>query len=195
MKRIAWLALFLFFGYSTQAQEGNPALHFQLNHYLEATQSKDWSRILDMVNPKIFQLAPREMMEKMYSQLEKDGGIQFTISDLQVLDIKKSFTLSDTSYIPVDYSLVMSIQVNPEFYKTDNDLEILYRSFQHVYAGQEIYFDREKYTFTIHMKNTLVASSDTSTDQWYFSEYKANDPLVAYILPQEVRNKLQTGWN
>ncbi|WP_157359818.1 hypothetical protein [Algoriphagus mannitolivorans] len=163
--------------------------------YLNATQAKDWKSVLEMMNPKIFNYAPKAMLEQMYKQMENDSGMRFNYSEIEILRIKTEFILADTSYIPVDYSMTIQVHVNPKLYKNPDDIRLLHQGFEKTYAGQEVVFDPVNSRFSIDLKNTLIASSAQNSQLWYFSEYKANDPLLSYILPIEVMNRLLAGWN
>ncbi|TDQ18841.1 hypothetical protein DFQ04_0649 [Algoriphagus boseongensis] len=170
-------------------------LETDLNQYFLATQAKDWNKVLDMVNPRIFSIAPKDMMQQMYSQMESDSGMKFHFSEIKILGYKTELILQDTSYVPVDYSMILNIKLNPEIFKTPEHINMLHQGFEKTYAGQEVQFDQENAQFFIGVKNTLVASSAKNSNQWFFSEYKANDPLLSKILPAEVIDRLQKGWS
>lgn len=177
------------------AQEDKEILLKSTQSYLSATQSKDWKTVLEMMNPKIFNFAPKPMLEQMYRQMENDSGMKFHFSGIEILSYKSEYTLADTSYIPVDYSMTIQVQLNPSIYKNADDIRVLHQGFEKTYAGQEVIYDQSSSRFFIDIKNTLIASSAQNSNLWHFSEYKANDPLLSYILPSEVINRLLAGWN
>jgi hypothetical protein len=177
------------------SQETEKSLLKSTQIYFQATQLKDWKTVLDMMNPKVFHYAPKAIMEQMYRQMENDAGMKFIYSEMEIISIKSELTLADTSYIPVDYSMTLQIQLNPGIYRKPKDINLLHRGFEKTYSGQEVVFDQANSRFSIEIKNTLIASSALNSNLWYFSEYKAHDPLLNFILPTEVMNRLLEGWN
>jgi hypothetical protein len=194
-KRVVFILIFFLFQGFLFAQESERSLYQSTQSYLKATQTKDWKTVLDMMNPKIFAIAPKAMLEQMYRQMENDAGMRFMYSEMEIIGFKTELTLSDTSYVPVDYSMKIQIQLNPGIYKNAEDINQLHRGFEKTYAGQEVLYDQINSRFSIGIKNTLIASSALNSSLWYFSEYKANDPLLGFILPREVMNRLHAGWN
>ncbi|WP_187174259.1 hypothetical protein [Algoriphagus sp. AK58] len=179
---------------TTWSQSHELTIQPKLDQYFLATQTKDWKTVLDMINPKIFSLAPRDMMEQMYSQMENEAGMRFDFENMKVLDFKEGLVLTDTIYVPVDYSMTMDIYLNPDLYSTEKEIQQLYESFQITYLGQGIQFIKENLKFSLDIKNTLIASSPLNQESWTFLEYKANDPLTSFLLPTEVIDRLQRGW-
>ena len=176
-------------------QVKDSSLELSTKSYLKATQSKDWKTVLEMMNPKIFNFAPKAMLEQMYRQMENDAGMKFVFSEIEIMGIKSEYSLADTSYIPVDYSMTILVHINPNLYKNPEDVKVIHQGFEKTYAGQEVIYDPINSRFSIDIKNTLIASSAQNSNRWYFSEYKANDPILNFILPEEVMNRLLVGWN
>lgn len=167
----------------------------QLEKYFEATQTKDWTTIVELANPKIFSFVSKDMLIQLYGQMESDAGMKMDFQDMEILHIKKEFVLGDTSYVPVDYRMRLLIQLNPDLYQTEKEIQQIMDGFSIAYSGQEIQFDREALEFSIQVKNTLIANSKKDENQWYFGEYRANDPIAKLIFPEEILSKLEKGWN
>lgn len=192
---LLFLLLFGSVQFSLIAQGGPTTLLESTQRYLNATQLKDWKTVLDSMNPKIFLYVSKPQLEQIYRQMENDPGMKVQYTEMEILNIKSGYILSDTNYIPVDYAMTLQIQLNPQLYPNPEDINHLHQGFEKTYAGQEVLFDQETSSFWIEIKNTLIASSVNGTDQWYFSEYKANDPLLSKILPLEVLARLEKGWS
>lgn len=191
--RIFFLILFLS-SFLAKAQH-NQVIEQILQDYFEATENKDWVKVINMANPKIFNFAPRETMIQLYTQMESDAGMGMDFSEMEVLDIKKEYIHADTLYVPVDYKMTLEIQLNPARYQDPQLLNSMRTGFEVAYAGQEMVYDQENMRFTIKVRNTLIATSKLSSNQWFFGEYKPNDPVTQLIFPTEVLDRLQNGWN
>ncbi len=191
--RLLFSALFLF-SFLAKAQH-NQVIENILEGYFQATENKDWVKVMDMANPKIFDFAPRETMIQLYAQMESDAGMGMEFSEMEILDIKKEYIHADTLYVPVDYKMTLEIQLNPARYQDPQLLNSMRAGFEVAYAGQDIVYDEENMRFTIKVKNTLIATSKQASNQWFFGEYKPNDPVTRLIFPSEVLNRLLQGWN
>lgn len=196
MKKILLLSYLVFVTcFQAFCQQEYSSVESRLETYFLATQNKDWNGVMDMINPKIFSFAPRELMVQLYSQMESDAGMEMNFTEMEILDIKKGLEWSDTTYVPVDYKMTLLIHLNPNRYQDPEVLKSMSAGFELAYAGQDISFDRARMSFTIKVKNTLIASSKLDSDQWYFGEYKPTDPITKLIFPEEILKRLEQGWN
>jgi hypothetical protein len=112
----------------------------------------------------------------------------------KILSFRTELVVSDTSYVPVDYSQYLYINVNPALYKTKKQLKTLQDGFELNYLGQGIEFDPNKHQFIVESRNTLIASSPVGKELWSFWEYRPNDPMIRLIFPKEVTERLKRGW-
>jgi hypothetical protein len=196
MKKLLFVSILIsLFFQEVKSQSHSNSIQSELDKYFQATQKKDWNRVMEMINPKIFSFAPRELMVQLYSQMESDAGMEMNFTEMEILDIKKGIDWSDTTYVPVDYKMTLLIHLNPSRYQDPEVLKSMSAGFELAYAGQDISFDRERMSFTIKVKNTLIASSKLDSGQWYFGEYKPSDPITKLIFPTEILKKLEQGWN
>ena len=178
---------------TSMGQQEKTAVESETLRYLQAMETKDWNTLISMVNPKYFLQVPKELLLQVYRQMDNQQGLQITFLEPRITSIKKELIHADTSYIPVDYSLIMQIRPAPELFDSEWEIRELFQGFQQNYQGQEVAFDRDSGLFYIDLKNTLIASS--SGDQVYFLEYHAKDPFLENILPRQVLDRLKSGWN
>lgn len=190
--------LFLFFALlwlplRSMGQQEKKLVEMEMIRYLQAMETKDWITVVNMVNPKYFLQVPKELLMQVYRQMDNQQGLQISFLEPKITSIKKELILADTSYIPVDYSLIMQIRPAPELFNSESELLDLYQEFEQSYQGQEVVFDQDSGLFYIDLKNTLIASK--SGNQIYFLEYHAKDPFLEKILPAQVLERLKLGWN
>lgn len=196
MKKIIVLTALVFFScFKVFSQHDSTTVESRLEAYFQATQKKDWNRVMEMINPKIFSFSPKELMIQLYTQMESDAGMEMNFTEMEILDIKKGLDWSDTTYVPVDYKMTLLIHLNPSRYQDQEVLNSMLTGFELAYSGQEIAFDREQLSFTIKVKNTLIASSKLDSNLWHFGDYKPTDPMTKLIFPTEILKKLEQGWN
>lgn len=194
MKYCIFIGLFLFYSEFSFGQFNSDRIEEKLTKYFQATESKNWETVLNLINPKIFKLTPRKVIEQMYRQMDRKASMLIRFENTKILNYRPELILLDTSYIPIDYSQNLYIQVNPHIYKTKKQLKTLYEGFELSYLGQGIEFDPKNHQFILDSKNTLIASSPVGQDVWTFWEYRPNDPMTRLILPIEVIERLERGW-
>ena len=196
MKKILLLSYLVFVTcFQAFCQQEYSSVESRLETYFLATQNKDWKAVIDMINPKVFSFTAKEQMVQLYSQMESDAGMEMNFTEMEILDIKKGLDWSDTTYVPVDYKMTLLIHLNPSRYQDQEVLNSMLTGFELAYSGQEIAFDREQMSFTIKVKNTLIASSKLDSNLWHFGDYKPTDPMTKLIFPTEILKKLEQGWN
>lgn len=187
--------LILLFFQEVKSQNHSVSIETELDKYFQATQNKDWKAVIDMINPKVFSFTAKEQMVQLYSQMESDAGMEMNFTEMEILKIRKGVEWRDTTYVPVDYKITLIVDLNPSRYQDPDMLKSISTGFEVVYGGQDISFDRERMSFTIRAKSTLIASSLLNSEQWYFGEYKPTDPITKLIFPEEILKRLEQGWN
>lgn len=196
MKKSLFVSLLiLLFFQEVKSQNHSISIETELDKYFQATQNKDWKAVIDMINPKVFSFTAKEQMVQLYSQMESDAGMEMNFTEMEILKIRKGVEWRDTTYVPVDYKITIIVDLNPSRYQDPDMLKSISTGFEVVYGGQDISFDRERMSFTIRAKSTLIASSLLNSEQWYFGEYKPTDPITKLIFPEEILKRLEQGWN
>ncbi len=196
MKKILLFSYLVFLTcFQARCQQEYSAVESRLEMYFQATQNKDWKAVIDMINPKVFSFTAKEQMVQLYSHMESDAGMEMNFTEMEILKIRKGVEWRDTTYVPVDYKITLIVDLNPSRYQDPDMLKSISTGFEVVYGGQDISFDRERMSFTIRAKSTLIASSLLNSEQWYFGEYKPTDPITKLIFPEEILKRLEQGWN
>lgn len=196
MKKSLFVSLLiLLFFQEVKSQNHSISIETELDKYFQATQNKDWKAVIDMINPKVFSFTAKEQMVQLYSHMESDAGMEMNFTEMEILKIRKGVEWRDTTYVPVDYKITLIVDLNPSRYQDPDMLKSISTGFEVVYGGQDISFDRERMSFTIRAKSTLIASSLLNSEQWYFGEYKPTDPITKLIFPEEILKRLEQGWN
>ena len=194
MKICFSVMFFLFFKAYSLAQEYKPGIQESINLYFEALESKKWNTLLDLTNPRIFEFMHRNSMEQVYRDMEISNGMSIRYENPKILRYNPEFILADTIYVPVDYSITLKINLDPDFYNTYR-LKQLQQEFQLNSQFQGIEFDEKNFRFIQNLSNTLIASCPVGKVSWKFWDYKSNDPMTKSIFPSKVLDRLIKGWN
>ena len=165
-----------------------------LNSIVQLTNSNEFSKLMDFTNPKMFDIAPRdqliEVFENMISMgMQTKGGIARInhISDVIAFDDKK--------YYKIYYRCDMTFKISGQLL---DGLEGMKEYFFSTLApkAKDIRFDEKTNTFFIEeLQQVMIAESSLNSDNWYYIEYRIEDPqqnqILEYIFPSQVLEKLK----
>ena len=189
------LATVICLGY-TAAQDQKETLETSFYEYFKLVSDKDIDGTLDYMLPKMFELAPRELvkssMEQIYEDEEMD--IQFAnnkLNNMSFLDYKEE----DKTYAIVDYSFEMIMIIhalkNPEEEAKEeesslNEFSLIHAMYNEQFGTDNVTADKENGKFTI-FKNSRLIAVDMPNKGWKFLEIKTEMlPVLERLLPQAV---------
>lgn len=160
----------------------------KLDTYFVATDAKDWDTVLDMIYPKLFELAPRESVRQQFVSLE-DDGMGFNFFDVVIGHMTDPVDFEQESFILLDYEHKMGITL------IDTSMQAAATAMLSIFRGQygedNVSYDESKYTFTVQVAKKMLAVSPIDTSDWRFVDIDPKKPVVLTMLvPEEVRKKL-----
>lgn len=165
----------------------------KLDTYFVATDAKDWDTVLDMIYPKLFDLAPRESIRQQFTSLE-GGGMDFSFFDVIIGDITDPVDYEEERFILLDYEHKMGISL------IDTSMQAaataMFSIFQGQYGEENVTFDEANSKFTVRVSKKMLAVIPTDTSDWRFVDIDPKQPAVLNLLiPEEVLKKLQPDGN
>lgn len=191
MKKIIHIAL-IFFITNTFLGQDLKSLELETNKMYKATSKMNYDEIIDFSYPKLFDIISRDQMKEVLEMTFKND--QFTITFLQnnpnfeYSTIKK---IEKKSLSIIRYDLGMAMQFNEP---VDNEtIEVMINALKsqgESYA--DVKFDKEKNTFIIKGKSTMIAIADEITEnKWKFLNYdKSKRQIAEMLLSESILNKL-----
>ncbi|MDW3647713.1 MAG: hypothetical protein R8P61_11650 [Bacteroidia bacterium] len=196
---ILFSILFIFSGFlQAQPEATEENLSATLTEYISLVENMDLGGTVEYLHPKLFEMAPKEMLKQAMEQAFADSSISFRMYDGEISKIHDILTVEEGSYALVDYKFTMDMQFkldesNPD--SVDSDLESIEMtgSILAMQHGEEnVSLDKESRTLTITANNTMYAILEDGFDSWKFLEKKPNMMgLLDQIIPESVKEKLE----
>lgn len=191
MKKII-LSFTVLFLTTTSFCQDLQSLEIETNKMHKATSKMNFDEILDFTYPKLYDILSREQMKEVLEMTFTNE--QFDISFLPIdpeFDYTSIKKIEKKSLSVIKYNLGMIMRFNEPV--DDETANIMIESLQ---AQGESYasvkFDKEKNTFYIKGKSTMIAIADEFTEnKWKFITYDKNKRQIAeMLLSDSILNKL-----
>lgn len=176
---------------AAQSKEQN-AIQERLHAYYEANEQKNWETVVDMLYPPLVEMASRDALVQMFTDLEGNGMV-FEMKDFETKSISPALAHEEEHYAKVAYLSDLSLQFTSEAYTDPNITDMLKANFEREYGAGNVEHDSVSNTFLIHVDKVMLAIKDHTTDTpWTFMELDASNPLNDTLIPEAVRNHFKT---
>ncbi len=197
MKNFLFASLaFLFLG-NLSAQSDTEEIRRVFDEYAVHVINKDNTKLVEYLHPGLFDLAPKEFFIKMMDEAYGDSTININFSEMIVDGISEPVVMEGNKYALIDHNFDIKMQMlpaddSPEAKEENAGAAALsLPMFHQVYGEENVKFDEETVTFTIHSASETIAVNDEKSNGWKFLENKEDTkPLIANILPAAVLEKL-----
>jgi len=190
MRKNFLLICFLFGVLFSGAQSNDPALNKRLSEYISANEDLNLEKIMDFIHPKLFEIAPRELMIKALKEVFESDEFKASMDSLEIISVDDEFKYEGISYRKVQYSMVMDFRfVDAEKTSDSVFVNLLKTSFSNAFNDAIVSFDKEKNSFHIKGYEFLIAIKDKENALWMFIGHEKNKMLMEYIFPKAVIEK------
>lgn len=191
MKKYSIL-LFLSFLCITRAlsQNSRESIEKRADMYFAASEQKDWSAVVGMVYPKLFELVPKEQMIEVFQNIESEG-LKMELKDFNIRQISDIVTHEGEKFARIDYNMEMFLQFTSVEYRDAAVQTTVNTNFQNLYGAENVTWNKEDFSFDIKTTKSMFAIADEGTMDWYFIENDSTRPeLTNMIIPEAVRGVL-----
>lgn len=169
------------------------AIQQRLDEYFQATEAKDWNKVVDMVYPKLFTLVKKEDMVRLFADMEGNGMV-FQMKDFKVNSISEALAHEGERFALVDYSAGMNIRFTSAAYQDSSMVNVLQASFAATYGEENVRYQKEDNSFDIQAEKTMFAIAPEGSADWAFMENNpGQEGLLGTLIPEVVREKLGSG--
>lgn len=106
------LTAILAIGLSVAAIAQNPheaAIRQTLIDYIDISNEQDFEGIVDMMYPKLFDLAPKELIAQQMRSSFEEAGMSMYIDSINILNISAPFEYKGESFQLIDYLMEMDM--------------------------------------------------------------------------------------
>jgi hypothetical protein len=179
-----------------QQTEGVAAVRTDFERYWEAVRQKDAQAQLDALDPRMFDLVPRERLADGLERSARDSTVRITTGAATDVVLTGPFTSGEQRFAGVSFGFTMRMVLANE---PDTDvgrknaflLEMLGRQ----YGAANVSLDPTDGAFVITTTRKLVAVRRPGVDHWRFLEHGKDmagvyrslvpDELLVRLFPQE----------
>ena len=162
----------------------------KLDQYFDFMIRSEWDSLMDMIYPKLFSLAPRELMIETFKQISsQEMKITFDLPEIQSISAPVDY--EEEVFSKVDYLVLMNMQMLFEDLQAPEFIEFLQTSFQQKYGPDNVKYDPSSFTFALKIDSEMFAIAPTGTTDWKFIENKDDQvDLINQLIPQNIREEL-----
>ncbi len=188
----------LLFSFSAFGQGSEEALRNTLDTYFEAVQQKDIATSLDYSYPKLFDIVPKEALEKAMAEMYADTTVLIEFSDSEIKNISKIKKIKGVKYALVTYGFNMTMTMNEAADEEDEDeglgidlVEFTAEMLKMQHGEENVTTDKENKQIHIKVESTMYAINDPAYDGWKFLDKKESTAkMIKKILPKKALKKL-----
>ena len=133
---------------------------------MDFTMSKNYSALMDLTYPKIFDIVPREQMIEILTNMMNGDGFSITL-----LPAAPNFTFGDIKNIDGAYYSVLGhdLAMKMAFTIPMEDPEMMVGIFKSQLQTDDVTYDKAQNAFTIKKRAQVIAIADASTNgKWTF---------------------------
>jgi len=151
----------------------------RLDIYFQANEEKDFDTVLDMVYPKLFTIAPRDLMKQQFTSLEAQG-ISFEIRDMSANSFSAPFAHGEEQFVLIGYAHSMDMMMTDS--STQSSADMMLPFFEMQYGEDNVTYDSTAYTFTIAVDKVMLAVAPLDSKEWAFVDFSPEKPMVLDML-------------
>ena len=159
-----------------------------LTTYLSYTKTKEYSKILDFVHPKLFDVVSRQAILDQFEAMESDESMQITFGDALIKDISDLVRVGQRYFSLVFYQFEMTMTFNDK-----SMAPVMKDAFVSTFGEGNVKIDEAKGAVNVITHKSLFAIKEPELKGWKVIE---NNPeqrfILEAILPTEVIEHYKT---
>jgi hypothetical protein len=178
--------------YSLQAQAQDiQDIKSRLNQYFKATEDQNWEMVVGYLYPPLFDQVSRKDMIQMFDDMS-GNGMELSMSGYRIKRISAPYLHESEQYAEVSYMGSMNIQFTSEAYQAPEMIGRVKGNLEAAYGNDAVTYNETENTFTVAVDKMLYAIADEASAQWHFIENDKQNPMIAQLVPAEVRSHFST---
>lgn len=182
-----FLFIFLIGTITLFAQTVNKSIERDFNAYSKLIVEKKIDKAMEYINPKLFDIFPRDEMAKLLGGLYNSPEIEFKISMPTIQSYGDMLTIDSINYVKIKAITPVEMKFNNSEFK-DEMIPFYLASFEEEFGkGNVVYDDKSKY-FKISSSKYIIASSTDQNKNWKFItiDNEKMNFLLENIIPKEL---------
>lgn len=186
--RLPLFLCFILFSLITTAQQSaeQQAIATRLAEYGRLTTEWKIDSLLEFIEPKMFEIVPRETMVQTFESVMADENMAIRFGDYQIKSISEPIDEAGTLYAPVEYGITVKMEMLSEDYQEADFMEMM----ASMMPGESA-IDTASHLLTFRQDKMMFAIKHAPDEPWYFIEYKTdNIGMMDMLIPPAVRVRL-----
>ena len=168
------------------AQNVNQAVERDFINYSKLISDKKTDQALNYINPKLFDLVPKEQMKVALEAVFNLPNIEYKIAVPTITKFSEVKTIDKISYVKLE----TISPVEMKFYDValdSNKLNMMLKSFQNKFGTGNVKYDQKSGFFKINaIKQAVASSADQSNWKFVTIDNASMLTLLEKIIPAEL---------
>lgn len=156
--------------------------------YYQLILDKNINNALEYINPKLFEIIPKESMKSLLEAVYNMPGMEYKISKPIILTISDVKQIENIDYIKIEYISPIELKIKDLDSNDEAKVQVLLNSFETKFGKGNVSFNKLSGFFKIHMNKVIIASSQAESVNWKF--VTVDNPrmktLLEKIIPTEI---------
>ncbi len=191
MKKIIYiLSLIIIPSLVSYSQEATKeSLKNDLDQYETLFANQQYEELLYYVNPKLFEIVPKEMfVEAISSMLAGDESMEITIHDFTPTYIMDVTEINERMFSLVEYELEMDMKFI-EGFEDQEEADFMKSMMELTFGEGNIEVDQTEGVVSIDIPSAMFA--EFIEDRWTFTSYEASQQaMLDQILGKEIQDEI-----
>ena len=183
--------LTLFFGVIGfgQGVEVQSEIKEDFSNYYKLISEKKIDDALNYLNPKLFELIPREQMKNLMETVYKMPNIEYKTGIPTFLKFEELKKIENENY--VKFFIISPIEMKfKDIENTAEKISQMTKNFEMKFGAGNVKFDKESGFYKINAEKIIIANSKNNLSEWKF--VTVDNPkmkiLLEKIIPSELIN-------
>ncbi len=171
----------------------NPELNKRIYAYWKSFFAGDFKSCLNYIYPPLFERIPRKRMLDILNRTFKKKSVTISTDLATVEKISKVVEADEGDYCRVDYTMLMAVQFKSDrkeyLPKTEakkkKERAFVLMMYKEQYGEENAWYDEITKSYSIYIKNRLLAIKDTAVKEWSFMMLTEH-ALTEELIPESV---------
>ncbi len=156
-----------------------------------ARLSMDWKidSLLDLTDPQLFEIVPREAVWKQLTGFMSDENMSVIVKNFTIDEIGEIVGHHQDAYAPVKCHHQFEFHLESAEYREPAAQQRIVRMLRKRYGTENVRVSTPDHLIYVHVEKSMFAIRRGAAAQWYFVEYRPeNAALLDLLLPPPVRS-------
>ncbi|MDQ8054291.1 MAG: hypothetical protein REI78_14760 [Pedobacter sp.] len=187
MKRLLLICLLAIASKPLAAQNVNGAIQRDFSSYSKLVSERKIDQSLEYINPKLFELFPKDQMKSLLEAVYKLPNIEYKLGIPAITGFGEPKLVDGASYVKLEIVSPLEMKFK-DMELDDESLAGMTKSFEAKFGEGNVSFDKTTGFFKVKAKKQVIASSTDKGENWKF--VTVDNPkmkaLLSKIIPAEL---------